>query len=80
MSTFGIGQLLIWAFIEVYQRSETNLCDRIKYAFKPSTHWGPLDPATLKRYQQSVNETDIAETLSVKSTGFWFKIYDNIFN
>ncbi|KAM7342265.1 sodium-dependent nutrient amino acid transporter 1-like [Cochliomyia hominivorax] len=80
ISAFSIGQLFVWAFIAIYKRPESKLGDRIKYAFKPQTNWGPLDSSTLKQYKQSVNETEISNSLKIRKTGFWFKIYDNIFN
>ncbi|KAI8120517.1 hypothetical protein FF38_10479 [Lucilia cuprina] len=79
ISAFGIGQLIIWGCITIYQRPESKLCDRIKNAFKPATHWGPLEPTILKSYKQSL-ESEIVNSLGVIRTGFWFKIYDNIFN
>ncbi|KAI8120513.1 Sodium-dependent nutrient amino acid transporter 1 [Lucilia cuprina] len=79
VSAFCIGQLLIWACITIYKRPESKLCDRIKTTFNPLSYWGPLDPSTLKSYKQSI-ESDVANTLGVTNRGFWFKIYDNIFN
>ncbi|XP_065367623.1 sodium-dependent nutrient amino acid transporter 1-like [Calliphora vicina] len=80
ISAFGIGQLFLWAFIGTYKRPEARLCDRIKNSFKPSKYWGPLDPCTLKLYKQSIDESNICGSLGGTKTGFWYKIYDNIFN
>ncbi|XP_065369350.1 sodium-dependent nutrient amino acid transporter 1-like [Calliphora vicina] len=80
ISAFAICQLFVWAFIATYKRPEARLCDRIKNAFKPSTYWGPIDPSTLKLYNQSIDESNIAASLGGTKTGFWYKIYDNIFN
>ena len=80
LSAFGIGQLIIWAIIAVYKSPEPRLYDRFKSAFKPSKQWGPLDPALLKVYQQTVTDANTAQSLGAAKSGLWFKIYDNIFN
>ena len=80
ISAFGIGQLIIWGIIAICQSPEPRLYDRFINAFKPSAQWGPLDSSLLKVYQQTINDANTAQSLGVTKSGFWFKIYDNIFN
>ncbi|XP_013107991.2 sodium-dependent nutrient amino acid transporter 1 isoform X1 [Stomoxys calcitrans] len=74
ITAIGVGQLLIWGSYAIWSGPELSFDERFRGAFKPASDWGPLDPTALKEYQDFVRETT-----SIKKTGTWSKILDNIF-
>uniref|UniRef100_W8B974 Transporter n=1 Tax=Ceratitis capitata TaxID=7213 RepID=W8B974_CERCA len=77
LSAFGIGQLLFWGVGAIWSCPGGTISERIRKSFKPKANWGPLDPVTLKEYQMFKTEDRSNELF--KKTGFWYKMYDNIF-
>ncbi|XP_013107994.2 sodium-dependent nutrient amino acid transporter 1 [Stomoxys calcitrans] len=78
LSAFGIGQLIFWAVYGVHRRTGATLWEKVVNSFKPKSDWGPLEPTTLKAYKIYVDGMKVDDMF--KPNGFWYKIYDNIFN
>lgn len=46
-------------------------------SFKPKSDWGPSDPNVFKVYKMCMDDSKVE--LMFQRSGFWFKVYDNIF-
>ncbi|XP_055906517.1 sodium-dependent nutrient amino acid transporter 1-like [Eupeodes corollae] len=76
LSAFGILQVLFWGIYAVAQQPKGTLLQKIVFALRPQSDWGPLDKRLFHSYK--LNQNDNSARMFRKN-GFWFKIYDNIF-
>lgn len=79
ISTLGIIQLPIWAFVAIIRQDGLTWSEKIRGAFRPTKKWGPTDPILFEKYQKYLSNYNSNSENNTSNMNLYQRFKKNIF-